>query len=153
MSVNNQCNDEKTALFKSLSDVGQSYRESLDGCERVLEVQGVGVLINPPKLHHLLPGVFYLEVLGGLLGHPTSEVELVDLASFIPQRSFIMHHELPGISTLLETGLLREQFPLFGFWKSKSSSSELVYLYQHCYSERLHLILSHRISIKPFEFQ
>ena len=96
MSVNNQCNDEKTALFKSLSDVGQSYRESLDGCERVLEVQGVGVLVNPPKLHHLLPGVFYLEVLGGLLGHPTSEVELVDLASFIPQRSFIMHHELPG---------------------------------------------------------
>ena len=84
MSVNNQCNDEKTALFKSLSDVGQSYRESLDGCERVLEVQGVGVLVYPAELHHLLPGVFYLEVLGGLLGHPTTEVELINLASFIP---------------------------------------------------------------------
>lgn len=42
-----------SALFESLSDVGQSHRESLEGGKRILEVQCVGVLINPAKLHHL----------------------------------------------------------------------------------------------------
>ena len=40
-------------LFEPLSHVGERHGESLDGCEGVLEIQGVGVGIYPTKLHHL----------------------------------------------------------------------------------------------------
>ena len=40
-------------LFEPLGDIGQGNREGLHGGEWVLEVQGVGVRIDPAKLHHL----------------------------------------------------------------------------------------------------
>ena len=40
-------------LFEPLGHVGERHGESLDGCEGVLEIQGVGVGIYPTKLHHL----------------------------------------------------------------------------------------------------
>lgn len=39
--------------FEALGDVGQSHCESLNRREGVLEVQDVGITINPTKLHHL----------------------------------------------------------------------------------------------------
>lgn len=45
--------EEEPVSFEALSDVCQSHSESLDCREGVLEVQDVGVAINPAKLHYL----------------------------------------------------------------------------------------------------
>lgn len=39
--------------FEALSDVCQRHSKSLDSRKGVLEVQDVGVAINPAKLHYL----------------------------------------------------------------------------------------------------
>ena len=40
-------------LLKTLSNIGKSYSKGLDGTERILEIQCVGITINSAKLHHL----------------------------------------------------------------------------------------------------
>ena len=40
-------------LFEPLGHVGEGHGESLDGCERVLKIQGVSVGVDSSKLHHL----------------------------------------------------------------------------------------------------
>ena len=39
--------------LESLSDVGKSYSKGLDGAERILEIQCVGIPVYSTELHHL----------------------------------------------------------------------------------------------------
>ena len=41
------------SLFESLCNIGKRYGKSLNGCKRVLKVEGVRIAIYPSKLHHL----------------------------------------------------------------------------------------------------
>ena len=45
--------DPGVGSFQSLRDVGKRHAEGLDCGERILEVERVGVVVNPAKLHHL----------------------------------------------------------------------------------------------------
>jgi len=50
-----------------------------------------GVNIQTPW--YLFATKFDLEVLGGLLRDAATEVQLIDLARFVPHRSFVVHDE------------------------------------------------------------
>lgn len=39
--------------FEALSDVGESHCEGLHSRKGILEIQDVGIAVNPAKLHHL----------------------------------------------------------------------------------------------------
>lgn len=41
------------SLFEALSDIGQSHCEGLHSRKGILEIQDVGVAVDPAKLHHL----------------------------------------------------------------------------------------------------
>jgi len=83
--------------FESLCDIGERHGEGLNGRERVLKVQSVGVRVDSTELHHLPILEFDLEILSRLLRHATSEIELVHLTGFVPERRFIMHNEFPSL--------------------------------------------------------
>lgn len=40
-------------LFQTLSHIGKSNSECLEGAEWILKVEGVGIAINTAKLHNL----------------------------------------------------------------------------------------------------
>lgn len=48
-------------------------------------------------MQYLLSSEFYLEILSRLLGYSSAEVELVDLAVFVPHGRLVMHHEFPSL--------------------------------------------------------
>lgn len=109
--------EDSDRLFHSLRNVGQGHTESLDSREGILEIQRVGIAVDPTELHHLewpfrldklvkleipfgkathlFSSKLYLKVLGRLLSDATAKVQLVYLTVLIPHRRLIVHNELP----------------------------------------------------------
>lgn len=79
--------------LQSLSNVCQGHCKGLYSRERILEVQGVGIVVNATELHHLLPFVLDLKVLCRFLSDPSSKVQLVDLAGFVPHGRLVVEDQ------------------------------------------------------------
>ena len=63
-------------------------------CKHVNVISLVLIILNI----HLFAQIFNLKVLGRFLSNSASKVKLINLASFVPKRSLVMHHKLLRLS-------------------------------------------------------
>ena len=63
-------------------------------CKHVNVISLVLIILNI----HLFAQIFNLKVLGRFLSNSASKVKLINLASFVPKRSLVVHHKLLRLS-------------------------------------------------------